>query len=150
MQTMTSSAVARVLGVPVPTVQAWVRRGLIRPVIPGTGTGHHGRYSIVDVLAVAMARALRARGLSLKTAGAALEILRGYSEADLLREFSAGRRYIALTEGGATDGLVSREEAMDQAPAEELLPTVVDVAALYHRVAGRMADRRELEVAGAR
>ncbi len=141
MRTMMTGDVARVVGVSEGTVKSWCKQGLIRPVIPADGPGVHRRFSLVDVLAVALARGLRARGVPLKVAGVALEILRGFTEADLLRAFEDGRRYILIGDH-APNGLVNREEAFgrdfDQAHEDDLLPTIVDVKVLYDKVCAKI------------
>src|SRR5579871_1550798 len=142
MQTLSSTELSQVLAVPVPTVQSWARRDIIRPVVPGRGTGNHARYAIVDVLAVALARGLRARGVPLKMASMALDVLRGYTEAELCQAFEEGRRYIVLTQDGAHGGLVGREQVFgqstDQAQEDGLLPVVVDVKVFYDRVCSKI------------
>jgi DNA-binding transcriptional MerR regulator len=154
MKTLMVSDVARATGVGAPTLKSWCAMGLVKPVIPGEGTGRHRRFGVVDTLAISICRALRTRGLSLRTVGAALQVLTSFTEEQLLQAFRDGRRYIVLTQDRALGGLMSREEALgqtrEQAQEDGLLSIIVDVKVLYDKVCAEIDGLNRTEAATAR
>ncbi len=135
-ETVTTGSVTRATGVSSETLNAWVKASLIRPAVPGAGTGHHARFDVMDVLAVAVAKGLRSRGHSLQAASAVLEVLRGLTEEGLLREFDAGNTCVVLCGDRALDRLRSWDDVslIAGGPQADAFLVLIDVKAIYHQV----------------
>lgn len=145
MRLVSSTDAAAVLDVTAVTMGRWTKLGILKPTLPAHGTGRHAAYSIADLLAVAVGRHLRQRGLSLKQAGNVLQWLWRQDLEDMQADWAAGRRLL-LTVGNAEplDRLVSREELargridLSRAIDAECPVVVIDLAGIYNVIVARL------------
>ncbi len=130
---------------PYQTLNTWVRDGIIRPAVQARGTGRHRMFAIVDVLAVAMGRGLRASGFTLNAAAAVTDALMQFTEEQLLSNFDQGRICLMVAGEKVSRRLVNREEValntyIDLKAGKDigLLPIALDVKRLYDNICNRI------------
>jgi hypothetical protein len=143
---LTAGQVCDVLGepgrpLPFQTLNDWVKKGIVRPLVNRQGRGNHRLFGIVEVLAIAMLRGLHAAGFSLKAAGNVAERLLNMTQVDLDLAFAEGRTHLMILQDKVSEGLVTRQMIVDAAninpplaAALHLLPSGVDVKALFDRI----------------
>jgi DNA-binding transcriptional MerR regulator len=79
------------------TLDNWVRQGVIVPIVSRKGHGNHRVFSVVDVLAIACGRGMRASGgFTLETAAGVMRVIKTYSEERLLAEFADGKTCVTF------------------------------------------------------
>lgn len=135
---LTRAEVSRLCGVPESTLIGMHKAGHL----PSTG-----QMTEMHVLALSVARGLRARGLPLKEAGQVLDYLWWLHRETAESHFAQGRRYIAFFRTQPCNVLVSKEavsQAIDVKVAHEagLLPVLVDVEKIWHRILEEVAKLR--------
>ncbi|MGE0609537.1 MAG: MerR family transcriptional regulator [Pirellulales bacterium] len=93
-----------------PTLHEWITRGVVIPVKQAGGKGRERRFNFMNVLSLAVARAVRGLGYSIEVAAAVHDALAAFATEDqLLAEFEAGRTYLMLCGANVYPALVSRE-----------------------------------------
>src|SRR5207245_2111506 len=96
-QYLTSSDLCRLTGLPMGTLKRLRAAGSVLAAKPGAqGRGHGDLWSLVQVLALAVARGLRSRGVSLEEAGPVLEFFWDMPTKQLEDRFRNRQIYLAL------------------------------------------------------
>ncbi len=81
----------KLLGMPQPTFQWYVKKGAVRPVLQGKGQGSMSIYTVQQVWAIGIAKAIKSGGQSLDVALQASAILEGMTPKQVERAFDEGR-----------------------------------------------------------
>lgn len=135
----------KVTGISKRVADAWEKTGIIDATERGgRGRGRHRRFSLVQVVAVAVARAIRKHGAGLEVARAAVKTITRLDESELRAAVMTGRDKLLLIGGTAADELQTADEAIRLREVGEHLVTLVDVGGIL-----RIVDRRIREVAQA-
>jgi len=98
---------AKIAGVSYRRLDYWARKGFIRPTIQSShGSGNYRLYSVLDILALRVAKRLRDQGVSLRTIRRAVHALRqaGPAYQDPLTQYTffvRGKRLYVLTDDPA-------------------------------------------------
>lgn len=143
---ITTGAIAKVVGVHIKTVNAWIAKRIIRPEFFGTGTGNDHRYSTLNVLAIQIGTDLRHRGFSLQHSNYVMQWLAAHTIDELREQWSRGRRYLVAAGGSVLQQrLFSDNEAFTAAAAAHELAggvpvTVLNVEAAYDGIQKRLAE----------
>jgi hypothetical protein len=159
---LTAGQVCDVLGEPdrplhFQTLNDWIRKGIVRPLVSRKGSGNHRLFGVIEVLAVAMLRGLHASGFSLRAAGNEAERILNLNQMDLDLAFSEGRTHLMILWHEVSASLVTRQTIVDAssinpplAAALHLLPSGVDVKALFDRIVAAVElQAKEAEEAAA-
>jgi len=147
---MTSTELCRLTGLPMGTLKRLRAAGWLRAAKPGAqGRGHADRWSLAQVLAIAVARGLRTRGVSLDQAERVLRYLWAMPMTRLEEHFRDGQTCLFLI---GTDVLprllpldsILANEQIDYTTAASvgLLPAAVHVQRIWERI---MAEAMRLE-----
>jgi hypothetical protein len=93
MAELTKADVLEVAGLTRQEFENWTERGVVTPAAGGEGKGDPRRFTVPPVVGLSVAAGLRKGGLgcALPFAAKVAAFLGAMSEADLLREFEAGR-----------------------------------------------------------
>jgi DNA-binding transcriptional MerR regulator len=136
---LSSGEICEVLSIPYPTLDGWIRKGIVKPAIGGKLRGADRYFSLVDVLAIAAGRGLRASGFTLKVAGRVTDVLMNISEARLQKNFRDGRNFLVITTEDVLPRMI-RADAIPTVPEIEglpLRPMALDVKTLFDRIVSR-------------
>lgn len=92
MNELVSATDARnLLDLPQPTFQWYVRKGAVRPVLQGKGRGSMNVFTVQQVWAIGIAKAIKGGGQPLEVALEAASILEGLTPKQVERAFAEGR-----------------------------------------------------------
>jgi hypothetical protein len=151
-QYLTSSELCRLTGLPMGTLKRLRAAGWLQAAKPGAqGRGHADLWSLTQVLAIAVARGLRTRGVSLDQAEQVLRYLWEMPRTQLESRFREGRTCLLLAGTQVLPQLLPLESilANDQidyttAASVGMLPAAVDVQKIWQRI---QAEARTLDQA---
>jgi hypothetical protein len=146
-QYLTSFELCRLTGLPMGTLKRLRAAGSVLAAKPGgQGRGHADLWSLVQVLALAVARGLRSRGVSLEEAGPVLKYFWEMPTTKLEDHFRNGQTYLALFGTKVLPRLVTQDsifknERVDYSTAatEALLPAAIDVKLIWERIKAEAA-----------
>jgi hypothetical protein len=149
---LTSSELCRLTGLPMGTLKRLRAAGWLQAAQPGTrGRGHTDRWSLPQVLAIAVARALRTRGISLDQASQVLEYFWHMPAARLEDHFRRGQTCLFVVRTDVLPRLLTRDsilanEQIDYSTAATvaLLPVAVDVQRTWEWIKAEAAKTKAL------
>ncbi len=141
----TTAQLCQLTGLPLGTLHRLRSMGSVLAAKPGgSGRGHSNLWSPEQVLALAVARGLRACGVVSKNAEGVLQYLWGQTASTLEAHFQAGRTYLGLTitpQGTRCRAeLVRRDEILDDETMDQfkaaalrsgVRPSALDVEAIW-------------------
>lgn len=136
---VTSSDLCRLTGLPMGTLKRLRAAGSILAAKPGgQGRGHADRWSLAQVLGIAVARGLRRRGFSLEEAGPVLQYFFDMSSTQLEARFRDGQTCLAVFGTKILPRLVTRDSILENeqldystAATAGLLPAAIDVQRVW-------------------
>ena len=132
---------AAFVGASRPTLDNWLKRGLIQPTVRGEGKGDRHVWSIVDLLALSMLDTLRTTGASLAVASAAAKFIQS---CDLERRLAAGETRLVLVLVDPSKSRLVAPDAVSSALAElqdEGATIVLDIGNVYRGVVQGLGSR---------
>lgn len=147
---LSTTSVCRFIGVPRKTLDQWIKAELVRPAIFGRGRGHHHLFAVPEVLAIAVGRAFRVGGLSLRRCGLIMEWIQGRTVEQLESDFAAGRTLLVqIADLPPLPDLRSRDdlERFGQIPRDSLVTLIVDLSAPYRALVYQLAAEEEAQTA---
>lgn len=95
-QLITSQEAARMLKMPPSTMDWWIRRGAVNPIIPAHGKGTPRIMTLKQTWAIAIARGVKKGGQSVETACRLAQTLESFSDDEIESSFAAGRTCILV------------------------------------------------------
>src|SRR5262245_58772917 len=113
---LSSTEVARLLGVSARTVQSWVTANVVRP--PREGNSPY-LFRLQDLFAAAVARELRRRGVSLPQASGVMDWLLAQELDDLRADWRRGRTLLVIVGDYVMPFLMAPGDVLDN-PAIDL------------------------------
>jgi hypothetical protein len=151
MQLLSAGEVCRILGTAsgqpfsMKTLDNWCAQSVITPVVDRKGHGNHRVFSIVDVLAIAVGRGMRAGGYMLETAAGVMRVIKGFSEERLLVEFERGHTCITFLGDHVYPRLLPEQDARkwggefesthpEMFSSTGLCPQAIDVQRVYQNI----------------
>jgi hypothetical protein len=146
-QYLSSSELCRLTGLPMGTLKRLRAAGFVEAAQPGTrGRGHADLWSLPQVLAIAVARGLRTRGISLEQAGQVLKYFWRMPTTRLESQLQQGQTCLLLAGTQVLPRLLTLEsilanDEIDYATAATagLLPAAVDVQRIWERIKAEVA-----------
>ncbi len=147
---ITVGEIAKAIGAPSKTVESWVQRGIIKPTHRGIGHGHYSLFSLRDVVAIAVLRDLRQRGMPTESAAAAANWLMARDIDELSRNWSVGRRLLLIVGHTVLPVLATKAELFEN-PSLDIVAAstsgvpvaIVDTEAAYNELNGKIVANRE-------
>lgn len=141
-QWLTSDDLCRLTGIPMGTLKRLRAARSVRAAKPGAqGRGHTDRWSLEQALAIAVGRALRARGASVEEASPVLQYFWSISAGQVEAQFQNGETCLAVIGTKVVPKLVTQEsilanEQIDYSTAATvgLLPAAIDVQRIWNKI----------------
>jgi hypothetical protein len=101
---VTATDARKLLDLPQPTFQWYVRKGAVRPVLQGKGQGSMNAFTVQQVWAIGIAKSIKGGGQPLEVAMQAASILEGLKPKQIERAFKEGRTclFVVSVDGEAT------------------------------------------------
>lgn len=90
-QLYTSTDAYEVLSIPQNTFNWWIRQGVVVPKMPGRGKGSTNIFTLQQLWAIGIGRAVKAGGQSLETACQIARVLESFSPEVIEEAFAEGR-----------------------------------------------------------
>jgi DNA-binding transcriptional MerR regulator len=143
---LTMEDVCELSGLPRPTLQEWINKGLVVPSSgSGRGPGNRYQFSPLQAVGIALGAALRrtSRGCALSFVQELVEAFGGMPEEELRRRLAEGNTHFANSIYGTGHTVLAQADDPDRGDGEEypLRPALsppmydwVDVKAIYDRV----------------
>ena len=145
-QLLSTGDVIEVTGLSSKAFRIWLDKKLIAPVEGGTGQGHHARFSLIQCVAISVAKQLREsrRGCALAYVGDVIAAFEKQTEEELLEQFEAGATQFmaAMPAGGGVHLVLDSRKTFADVDVEKTYKDVKKKIAkierkLKHHVGGR-------------
>jgi hypothetical protein len=135
MHELSATDVCEITGLTPGQFRAWCEQGAARAVAGGTGHGNHRRFTVMQVVGIAVAVALRnsERGCALAYAARVVEGFGKMTEEDLIKKLEAGCTHMMCVVNTVNGGPFV---VLDTPRYAEM----VDVRAIYSRVKAKVEE----------
>ncbi|HLN30705.1 MAG TPA: hypothetical protein VK395_23390 [Gemmataceae bacterium] len=151
---LTSNELCRLTGLPMGTLKRLRADGWLKAAKPGgRGRGHADLWSLQQVLAIAVSRGLRTRGVSLDQAEQVLLYLWNMPAKYMEVQFRRGQTCLFLAGTQVlprlfTQASIFANEHIDYATAASvgMLPAAVDVQRIWERIRSEARNQEEAKV----